>query len=377
MKKKKNDNNVIYACIIIAVLVLTSFLVYTQTDIFRTRASDIVFDPDDYYIEFYRFGQGWEYPIPPYGDFYDQNTIQYTYGGDYGVGGGYSWFLQSFVPVGDTLSGIGFVAYRGYWGDTYNFPLLIKIADEKPEDPNNYNGWLASGMIYPADLPIEWWCFYGEISPTVEVTPGDTYYIAFAQLQSQAVCWSMSYCKGNNPYPGDTYFWYRAGNNWIDMSAYDFMFFTWTRDCSIFNTEDDCVSPCHWWSDNTCNNYPEPLGAPQKPSPPPQKYCGKFEEQECWDEGCYWWNDHCWGRMPLCEEIDNQYDCEEVWGCIWDEELEICYGPKRTETLIGIISENPYIIFGIGLLIIFSAMGVYYYMLKNKKGIKKNGKKKK
>jgi len=79
--------------------------------------------------------------------------------------------------------------------------------------------------------------------------------------------------------------------------------------CSDYTNQADCIAVgCYWWSDGTCNDYPEP---------PPD--CSSYTNAtECIAAGCYWYDNSCHDQPlpPECENVTNQTDCI-AYGCYW------------------------------------------------------------
>jgi hypothetical protein len=154
-------------------------------------------------------------------------------------------------------------------------------------------------------------------------------------------------------YPSEPYYWMWVTSG-IESSAEvevrnGKLYYTGYRPlCPPYRSEKTCCdNDCFWWEDENCHGAPPPVEGEAEESPPPIQWCSQFEtKQECEDNGCFWYDGECHGTRK-----------------------------KSAQTLIGIISENPYIMAGLSLLIVFSIIGISYYILK-KKGGKKDGKKK-
>jgi hypothetical protein len=141
MKKKKKENNVLYAGIIVAVIAISFFSVYRYTDIFSTveQVDALLTEYDDGLPE---LPEGYEY----YKDTTDLDIGLWAYVGIYTYGGNQynrHIVIPFCAPAGDLL-GVGIVIKQ--W-TACTQDLFIRIADEKPVNPHTYTGWLVEGRI--------------------------------------------------------------------------------------------------------------------------------------------------------------------------------------------------------------------------------------
>ena len=213
-KSKKNDNKVLYAGIVIAIIAILSLLVYTQTDIFST--SDTVnFTQMDY-----------EYGIYPelqeyysYDQIYDYPEYQHINGH---ISGSPPYYLsQSFHSQENNLAGFGLVLGKEIPNPTQlNVYLALWLAD--PGELVYIADGVIQGSLLP-DIDTPYW-IYCDINPTINVIPGNEYYIVLTTNQPY-YRWYW-YNSGNPQYSGGESWYYNDGVWHFDQFMPDFFFFT-------------------------------------------------------------------------------------------------------------------------------------------------------
>jgi len=277
-KNKKKDNKMLYAGIIIAIIAISSLLLYTQTDIFSSRA---------YYYNFNTDCTGdlecYEQDLcksAAYACFDTPTTLIYT--------GAQGYFrLTPSLPVENTVE--CWVLYEN-GGESKIYTTTVPADDER---------WHYFSFTTPYKKGIDIIVFTNE--------HGCSIYIEDAKLYYQG--------SGRGPL------------------------------CPPYNSPESCEdNSCFWYYDECWQHDSE--WTEGKPAPPWVEKCSTYDnEEDCEDGGCHWYDDACHSR------------------------------PKESaQTLVGIISENPYIIV-IGVFVSFPIIGLIYYLFKLNGG-KKNGKKK-
>jgi len=220
---KKKDNKVIYAGAIIAIIAISSLVVYAQTNIF-TRADEI---PAQY---------GLTEPTPPEGSILDQSNMDATTQFSSGTNcnpSSCTTHVQTFMNTQEYLKGFGAGIRVDIIGD--NAPCYFGISTELPDDPWSYTDWVALGVLNGNDLEEdqEYYVWF-ELPTAIQVTADQTHYlISFTQDALTTYYHGFTYSTdtysrgmgGQKSSTGDWLFW-----DDVTEYTYDFRFFTWTTD---------------------------------------------------------------------------------------------------------------------------------------------------
>jgi hypothetical protein len=210
---KKKENNVLYTGIIIAIIALSSFLIYTQTDIFRT-SDTVTFTRMNYEYGIYPELQEF-YSYDQISD-YSSNTA-YTLGNDWDS----PYFLsQSFRCRENNLAGFGLVI-----GKEITDPLQLNVyialwLDDPGELVYIADGVISASLIPTVDTPYIVYC---KIDPPINMMQGSEYYIVLTTNQEYR---RWQWYGSEAPHFDGGEAWYYHYGSWQHWESSDFFFFT-------------------------------------------------------------------------------------------------------------------------------------------------------
>jgi len=200
MVKKKDDNKVLYIGIAIAVITVSSFSVYTQTDIFSGRGTEPV-----------NVAPVFDAYVPPVLLGMELDIINdelLTSGRTIFGGTDFRYWAEGFTANEPLLSGFGI-----YIEKLAVDPLPLKICFCEELDYVDQLNCLAYGELDSNQIVEDVLSFaYIELETPIQLTPGETYYIVLYTDEPSGV-WRTRLSTFGDYEQGNIYV-YTSGNYW-------------------------------------------------------------------------------------------------------------------------------------------------------------------